>query len=120
MYSINRRGKHFPQRLFSAFSPVALVLMLLMGIWFGLLPDAQAQAANYVLASDGRDDFVNIPIESAGSGPTLELNDGFTVEAWVKLPGTEKPFAGQKLGAALYRFQNCHRGKLAKNRLLHT
>jgi len=81
-----KRGKQTRGRLVSEFSRIPWAPILLAGMWFGLLLGAPAQAANYLLYSYGQDDFVYIPIERAGIGPTLELNDSFTVEAWVKLP----------------------------------
>ena len=59
--------------------------LLVVGIWFGFFSEAKAQTENYYLYGDGKDDFVNIPITAAGH-PTLELNDRFTVEGWIKLP----------------------------------
>jgi len=56
-----------------------------VGIWLGFFSETQAQAENYFLYGDGKDDFVNIPVTGAGH-PTLELNDRFTVEGWIKLP----------------------------------
>ena len=85
MCSTNWSIKQIHVRFFSAFSHVALVPILLIGIWFGLLSETQAHASNFYLYSDGKDDFVSIPITGAGH-PTLDLNDKFTVEAWIKLP----------------------------------
>lgn len=85
MTSTKKMGERLGKRFIHKFRHVVLIPFLFIGILFGLLWANSAQAENYYLFGDGKDDFVNIPVTDAGY-PTLELNDRFTVEAWVKLP----------------------------------
>ena len=85
MSRTNSRANQINERFFSSFNHVALIPFLVLGFWFVLFSGNLAQAENYYLYGDGKDDFVNIPVTDAGN-PTLELNDRFTVEGWIKLP----------------------------------
>jgi len=64
----------------------ALVVIFLMGVWMLASPEAQAVPYGSALRTDGKDDFAGVPVLQP-YGPlssALELNNHFTVEAWIK------------------------------------
>jgi hypothetical protein len=80
----NRSAKKVGRRAICLFSHAVLTMLLIPGIWVGLLPTAQAQnpPTNSALRFDGRNDF-------AGIGTDQQF-EAFTVEAWIN-PDFDRP-----------------------------